>query len=57
MSPSEERAAQGWIRHDREQRRAWLRTTYSERLEWLAQAKRFHALAVGAARGVHGTRK
>lgn len=34
----------------REQRRAWLRLTPRERLEWLEQAKRFAARAVGAAR-------
>jgi hypothetical protein len=36
--------------HRREQVRAWLRTTYRERLEWLEQAKRFAAKALEAAR-------
>jgi hypothetical protein len=40
----------GFAAHRREQRRAWLRLTYRERLEWLEQAKRFAARALGAAR-------
>lgn len=35
---------------DREQRRAFLRLTYLQRLEWLEQAKRFAARALEAAR-------
>lgn len=41
---------QGWEIHVEEQRRRWLRLTYAERLRWLEQAKRFHAVALGAAR-------
>ena len=40
----------GFERHRREQRRAWLRLSYRERLEWLEQAKRFAARALEAAR-------
>ncbi len=36
--------------HRREQLRAWLRTSYRERLEWLEQAKRFAAKAAEAAK-------
>jgi hypothetical protein len=36
--------------HRREQRRAWLRLSYRQRLDWLEQAKRFAARAVAAAR-------
>jgi hypothetical protein len=42
----------------REQRRAWLRLTPRERLEWLEQAKRFAARALTAARArIEGSRK
>jgi hypothetical protein len=34
----------------REQRRAWLRLTPRERLDWLEQAKRFATRALAAAR-------
>lgn len=37
-------------RHRAEQRRAWLRLSYRERLEWLEQARRFAAKALAAAR-------
>jgi hypothetical protein len=40
----------GFERHRREQRRAWLRLSYRERLEWLEQAKRFATRALEAAR-------
>jgi len=33
-----------------EQARAWLRTSYRQRLDWLEQAKRFAAKALGAAK-------
>jgi hypothetical protein len=36
--------------HRREQRRAWLRLTYRERLRWLEEAKGFAAKALEAAR-------
>ena len=39
----------GWTRHADEQRRAWLQLSHAQRLRWLEQAKRFQALAVGAA--------
>lgn len=34
----------------REQARAWLRTSYRQRLDWLEQAKRFAARALDAAK-------
>ena len=37
--------------HEAEQRRAWLALTAAQRLDWLAQAKRFCARALGAASG------
>jgi len=40
----------GWADHEREQRRAWLRLSYAERLAWLAQAKDFAARALAAAK-------
>lgn len=43
-------AARSFERHRGEQRRAWLRLSYRERLEWLEQAKRFAAKALAAAR-------
>jgi predicted GIY-YIG superfamily endonuclease len=36
--------------HRREQRRAWLRLTHRQRLDWLEQAKRFATRALAAAR-------
>ena len=42
----------GWADHTEEQRRAWLRLTYAQRLAWLEQAKEFCARALGAAQ--HG---
>jgi hypothetical protein len=49
--------AAGFEAHRREQRRAWLRLTYRERLAWLEQAKRFAARALGAARRRAGRRR
>ena len=40
----------GWEQHRKEQRRAWLRLSYAERLRWLENAKRFARLALEAAR-------
>lgn len=40
----------GWTAHATEQRRAWLTLSYAERLQWLEDAKRFVAVAHGAAR-------
>lgn len=40
----------GWDRHADQQRRAWLRLSYAERLRWLEQAKQFYKVALGAAR-------
>ena len=40
----------GYEEHRREQRRAWLRLTYLQRLEWLEQAKLFAARALEAAK-------
>ena len=31
----------GWKRHEAEQRRAWMKLTPAQRLEWLEEAKRF----------------
>ena len=42
--------ADGWRRHAEDQRRAWRRLGYLERLRWLEQAKQFHREALGAAR-------
>lgn len=39
-----------WRTHETEQRRAWLRLSYAERLAWLEQAKQFCAESLGAAR-------
>lgn len=36
--------------HRSEQRRAWLRLTYRQRIEWLEQAKQFAARALEAAK-------
>lgn len=47
---SDERSEDGWERHQAEQRRAWLKLTPLERLLWLEDAKRFAAMALGAAR-------
>ena len=43
-------AQDGWVVHATEQRRAWLALSYAQRLRWLEDAKRFCALALGAAR-------
>jgi hypothetical protein len=40
----------GYDEQRREQRRAWLRLTYLQRLEWLEQAKVFAARALEAAK-------
>ena len=40
----------GWEEHREEQRRAWLRLSYAERLRWLESAKRFAKSALEAAR-------
>jgi hypothetical protein len=42
--------APNFERQRAEQRRAWLRLSYRERLQWLEQAKRFAAKALDAAR-------
>jgi hypothetical protein len=50
MSDPERQQLDGWERHQAEQRRAWLRLSYAERLAWLEQAKAFVASArAGAA--------
>ena len=41
---------EGWADHEAQQRRAWLALTYVQRLRWLEDAKRFYAIALGAAR-------
>jgi hypothetical protein len=39
-----------WQRHREEQQRSWLKLSAVQRLRWLEQAKRFAAVALGAAR-------
>ena len=46
----EDRSHDPWEAHRREQRRSWLRLSYTERIRWLDQAKQFVASATGAAR-------
>lgn len=46
---------QAWREHATAQRRAWLALTYAQRLAWLEDAKRFVALAHGAARHKRGS--
>jgi hypothetical protein len=41
--------AKSWADHQTQQRRAWLALTYVQRLRWLEDAKRFYAIALGAA--------
>lgn len=38
---AEENKTEGWQAHARQQRQAWLRLTYRQRLDWLWQAKQF----------------
>ncbi len=40
----------GWADHEREQRRAWLKLTPRQRLDWLWQARLFAARAEEARR-------
>jgi len=40
----------GWLEHEREQRRAWLRLTWRQRLDWLWEAKSFALRAEEARR-------
>ncbi len=40
----------GWLEHEREQRRAWLRLTSRQRLDWLWEAKLFALRAEEARR-------
>jgi hypothetical protein len=40
----------GWAEHEKEQRRAWMRLSYQQRLDWLEQMKEFCREALGAAR-------
>ena len=40
----------GWQKHADQQRLAWLRLSYEQRLDWLENAKRFVAESLGAAR-------
>lgn len=48
MTDAEQAAA--WAQHEREQRRAWRKLSYRQRLDWLWQAKLFAAKALAAAR-------
>lgn len=43
-------SSDGWAEHQRQQRRVWLALTPLQRILWLEGAKRFHAIALGAAR-------
>jgi hypothetical protein len=43
-------AEAGWLEHEREQRRAWLRLTSRQRLDWLWEAKSFALRAEEARR-------
>lgn len=47
---NETKRESGYDESRREQRRAWLRLTYLQRLEWLEQAKLFAARALEAAK-------
>jgi hypothetical protein len=40
----------GWAEHDRDQRRAWLRLTPRQRLDWLWEARSFALRAEEARR-------
>lgn len=40
----------GWVEHEREQRRAWLRLTPRQRLDWLWSARSFALRAAEARR-------
>lgn len=44
------RSAKARIDGEAERRRAWLALTHFQRLRWLEDAKRFCAIALGAAR-------
>ncbi|RLB51300.1 MAG: hypothetical protein DRJ42_17125 [Deltaproteobacteria bacterium] len=48
-SPKDDGFPRGWAGHEEDQRAAWLRLSYVERLRWLEQAKAF--VAAQAARG------
>lgn len=47
---AEARPGSGWAEHEREQRRAWLRLTYRQRLDWLWEARGFALRAEEARR-------
>ena len=47
---NEAKRESGYDEHRREQRRAWLRLSHLQRLEWLEQAKIFAARALEAAK-------
>jgi len=42
-------AVDPWQKHNDDQARAWLLLTYSQRFQWLEQAKSFAQLALAAA--------
>jgi hypothetical protein len=54
---AERPASSGYDAHRDAQRRAWLRLSYRQRLDWLEQAKRFAARALAAARARSGPRR
>jgi len=43
MSDNDRPQLGGWDQHQADQRRAWLRLSYAQRLAWLEQAKAFVA--------------
>jgi hypothetical protein len=45
---TERATAAGWEEHERAQRRAWLRLTSRQRLDWLWEARQFALRAAGA---------
>ncbi len=47
---AEAAAGPGWAEHEAEQRRAWLRLTYRQRLDWLWEARGFALRAEEARR-------
>lgn len=49
MSDTDRPELSGWDQHQADQRRAWLRLSYAQRLAWLEQAKVFVATARASA--------
>jgi hypothetical protein len=55
--PTEPPQAAAFEAQRRAQRRAWLRLSHRQRLDWLDGAKRFAARALAAARARRGARR